>query len=244
MEKQPGLPGAVAGEWGRTGPLGTNVEVVDSCVAQEAAPIYRLQSVTDRDQLIEQHQHLVLVTIKRMLPKVPIAIDTEDLKGAGYVALVQAADGFDAARGVKFQTWAISKIRGAVLEYLRQEDWVPRSVRAKQRRGDEVVIVRQVSLEAEREGEEGSALLDRLASEDPRPDQSAQQSFEQNRIRSLIRWLPATERAVCNLRYQEGMARDVIAQAHGLPESRVRQIEQRGLKRVRAWIRDRCHDQV
>ncbi|MBM3459962.1 MAG: sigma-70 family RNA polymerase sigma factor, partial [Armatimonadetes bacterium] len=57
----------------------------------------------------------------------------EDLDQEGYMALVKAVDHFDPLRKVKFESYAISTIRGAMLEYLRREDWVPRSVRAKQK---------------------------------------------------------------------------------------------------------------
>jgi len=64
---------------------------------------------------------------------VPVKIQPEDLDQEGLIALVKSVDHFDPRRKVKFESYAISTIRGAMLEYLRREDWVPRSVRTKQK---------------------------------------------------------------------------------------------------------------
>src|SRR5688572_13691088 len=73
----------------------------------------------DRDELIRTHMHLVPITRKRVVPVVPWRV---------------AADTFDHERGIAFRTYASSRIRGAMLEYLRQEDWLPRSIRDWQKR--------------------------------------------------------------------------------------------------------------
>src|ERR671916_2557854 len=59
----------------------------------------------------------------------PGGLDREDLVGAGVIGLVKSVDQFDSSRDVKFETYAIALIRGAILELLRGEDWAPRSVR-------------------------------------------------------------------------------------------------------------------
>lgn len=86
-----------------------------------------------RTKLIEHFRYLITKTRQRIIPTVPVRIAAEDLDQEGYIALVKAVDQFDIQRKVKFESYAISMVRGAMLEYLRREDWVPRSVRTKQK---------------------------------------------------------------------------------------------------------------
>jgi RNA polymerase sigma factor for flagellar operon FliA len=86
-----------------------------------------------RDQLIEAYGRLVELTRHRIVPGVPNRLDAADLLQVGYIALVKAVDRFDPARACQFESFAISMIRGAMLEMLRREDWAPRGVRAAQK---------------------------------------------------------------------------------------------------------------
>ncbi len=90
-------------------------------------------SLRARDTIIEHYTYLITKTRQRIIPTVPVKIAAEDLEQEGLIALVKAVDHFDPRRKVKFESYAISMIRGAMLEYLRREDWVPRSVRTKQK---------------------------------------------------------------------------------------------------------------
>jgi RNA polymerase sigma factor for flagellar operon FliA len=82
-----------------------------------------------RDQIINQYAYLVKITAGRVVTSLPPNLEREDLIGAGVMGLIKAVDQFDTSRQVKFETYAIALIRGAILEMLREEDWVPRSVR-------------------------------------------------------------------------------------------------------------------
>jgi RNA polymerase sigma factor for flagellar operon FliA len=84
-----------------------------------------------RADLINHYSYLVKITAGRLVTSLPGGLDREDLVGAGVVGLVKSVDGFDPSRDVKFETYAIALIRGAILEMLRDEDWVPRSIREK-----------------------------------------------------------------------------------------------------------------
>jgi RNA polymerase sigma factor for flagellar operon FliA len=86
-----------------------------------------------RNAIIEHYRYLITKTRQRIIPSVPVKILPEDLDQEGLIALVKAVDHFDPRRKVKFESYAISTVRGAMLEYLRREDWVPRSVRTKQK---------------------------------------------------------------------------------------------------------------
>lgn len=86
-----------------------------------------------RDALIQRYSHLVSITAGRLFGPMPCGVEREDLVGAGVIGLVKAVDQFDPRRGIKFETYAITLIRGAILEMLRGDDWVPRLVRDQQK---------------------------------------------------------------------------------------------------------------
>ena len=87
--------------------------------------------VKARAQIINQYAYLVKITAGRVVSSLPPSLERDDLVSAGVVGLIKAVDQFDTNRQVKFETYAIALIRGAILEMLREEDWVPRSVRER-----------------------------------------------------------------------------------------------------------------
>src|SRR5512138_2144436 len=84
-----------------------------------------------RAQIISQYAYLVKITAGRVVSSLPPSLERDDLVSAGALGLIKAVDQFDAGRQVKFETYAIALIRGAILEMLREEDWVPRSIRER-----------------------------------------------------------------------------------------------------------------
>jgi RNA polymerase sigma factor for flagellar operon FliA len=85
-----------------------------------------------RGRLVLHYSPLVKFTVDRMAGW-PQRVDRADLASYGLFGLIDAIEKFDPGRGFKFETYAISRIRGAILDELRLIDWVPRSVRAKAR---------------------------------------------------------------------------------------------------------------
>ncbi len=84
---------------------------------------------TLRNRLIEHYLYLVRYNAERIGAKLPDEVDVDDLMSAGIFGLVDAIDAFDLDRGVKFETYCAPRIRGAILDELRNMDWVPRLVR-------------------------------------------------------------------------------------------------------------------
>jgi RNA polymerase sigma factor for flagellar operon FliA len=84
-----------------------------------------------RNLLIERYLPLVRYISERLLVSLPKSIDVEDLQSAGVFGLMDAIDGFDLERGIKFKTYCTTRIRGSILDELRSQDWVPRLVRLK-----------------------------------------------------------------------------------------------------------------
>ena len=86
-----------------------------------------------REQLILQYSPLVKYVAGRVAVGLPQNVEQSDLVSYGIFGLIDAIDKFDPGRGFKFETYAISRIKGAIIDELRSIDWVPRSVRAKAR---------------------------------------------------------------------------------------------------------------
>lgn len=88
---------------------------------------------TSRDALIVHFSPLVKYVAGRVAVGLPQNVEQADLASYGMFGLIDAIEKFEPERGFKFETYAISRIKGAILDELRSMDWVPRSVRAKAR---------------------------------------------------------------------------------------------------------------
>ncbi len=86
-----------------------------------------------KDKLIVHYSPLVKYVASRVAVGLPQNIDQADLVSYGMFGLMDALDKFDTSRNIKFETYAIARIKGAIIDELRSIDWVPRSVRAKAR---------------------------------------------------------------------------------------------------------------
>ena len=84
-----------------------------------------------RDRLVETYLPLVRYNAERIWQRLPDGVELDDLISAGVFGLMDAIDAFDPDRGVKFETYCVPRIRGAMLDELRNMDWVPRLVRSK-----------------------------------------------------------------------------------------------------------------
>ena len=86
-----------------------------------------------RQKLLSKYVPLVRNVASRMAMGFPRSVELSDLVNTGVIGLIEAFGNFDPGRGVKFETYAVPRIRGAILDELRALDWVPRSTRAKSR---------------------------------------------------------------------------------------------------------------
>ncbi len=84
-----------------------------------------------RNRLVERYLPLVKYNGERIWARLPEGVELDDLLSAGVFGLMDAIDAFDLSRGVKFETYCVPRIRGAMLDELRTMDWVPRLVRSK-----------------------------------------------------------------------------------------------------------------
>ena len=98
------------------------------------------KSVAIRDRLIRQYMPLVKSVAGRVSTGMPDSVEFDDLVGFGQFGLLDAINKFDIDKGVKFKTYATTRIRGAIFDELRELDWVPRSVRQKSREIEDTIV--------------------------------------------------------------------------------------------------------
>jgi len=89
---------------------------------------------TSEDQLVRAHLHLVGQAVSELARRLPSHVNRDDLSSAAMLGLAQAARSWDPDRGASFERHAATRIRGALLDELRDSDWASRSVRSRARR--------------------------------------------------------------------------------------------------------------
>mgnify|MGYP004508325637 FL=1 len=92
-----------------------------------------------REQLIIEYSQLVKLVAGRLSMYLGHNVEYDDLVSYGIFGLIDAIDKFDADKNVKFETYASLRIRGSILDQIRKMDWIPRTVRQRQRKLDEAV---------------------------------------------------------------------------------------------------------
>ncbi len=86
---------------------------------------------TLRNELVERYLSIVKYQAQRIWNRLPDGVELDDLISTGVFGLIDAINAFDLSRGIKFETYCVTRIRGAMLDGLRANDWVPRLVRTK-----------------------------------------------------------------------------------------------------------------
>src|SRR5688572_31411768 len=99
-----------------------------------------------RNRLVEQYLPQVKYNGERIWARLPEGVELDDLISAGVFGLMDAIDAFDMTRGVKFETYCVPRIRGAMLDELRTMDWVPRLVRSKASKLNEATKILEAAL--------------------------------------------------------------------------------------------------
>jgi RNA polymerase sigma factor for flagellar operon FliA len=97
------------------------------------------RSANAREQLLLQYLPLVRRVATRLISTLPRSVRLDDLISAGVMGLLSSLDNFDPNLNIKFETFAVNRIRGAMVDSLRELDWVPRSIRQKARQLDRAI---------------------------------------------------------------------------------------------------------
>ena len=146
---------------------------LDSGIAEVWERYKATHGQRDRDALLLHYRKLVTYVAGRVRNGLPHTIEQDDLVQYGFFGLVDAIEKFQPERGLKFETYALTRIRGAIIDELRTVDWVPRSVRSKIR----VVQTAYVALEG---------LLNRTPTEDEVSERTGFTAFELRAISAQV----------------------------------------------------------
>ena len=214
----------------------------------------------DRNHLVVEHLQLVRHVANRMRRSLPSYVEVEDLVSDGVMGLMDAVEKFEPERGLTFQTYAVYRIRGAIIDSIRAHDWIPRSVRRTQREAElasarlreelgreatdaEVagalgITSRKLSeaLEAASIGLGGEHGLDGVV--DPCPGAEVLLEEESNRqlLMRSVKDLPHRDQLIIALSFFEEMTLSEIGELLGVSESRVCQLRGRALRTLRTQL--------
>ena len=210
-----------------------------------------------RNRLVLQYAPLVKYVAGRLRTRMPDSVDQDDLVSDGVLGLMDAIERFEPARGLSFQTFAVPRIRGAIIDGMRSMDFVPRSVRDKLR----LVARARVSLEEQlgrlpedievakvvgipvqklrdlrRQANSNHANLDDfdLADElSSAADHPIEQGDTNASLMRVVDQLAERDQVIIALYYFEGLTLAEIGQVLGVTESRVSQVHRRATMTLR-----------
>ncbi len=216
------------------------------------------------DELVLRHAELVKRIAYHLAGRLPPSVSVDDLIQAGMLGLMEAAANYAANRGASFETYAGIRIRGAMIDALRKQDWAPRSVHRQARavaaavreveqrtgrdaRDVEIAEEMGVSLEEYHQAVQDAAScqlasLDETGSanctdaSDPFRDVASDQF--RSALTQAIERLPERERLVMSLYYSEGLNLKEIGAVLDVTESRACQLHGQALVRLRARLAD------
>ncbi len=224
---------------------------------------------SQRNAFLESHLDLVRYLALRIASRLPATVDVEDLIHDGVVGLLDAFEKFDSTRGIRFRTYAESRVRGAILDGLRQKDWRPRSVRLMQRdleatigmissvhgrkaTEEEIARAMGVDMKTYRELLQDLSVGPILSLEElptsadpvsaggiPNPDTCLEKRELTSALAAELKQLPQRERQVMELYYHEELNMREVGVVLGVTESRVCQLHAQAAARLRAGLRSR-----
>ena len=219
-----------------------------------------------RDRLVVRYTPLVRVVAHRVLVGLPTHVDHADLTQSGIFALIDAIERFDPRRCPRFESFAVQRIRGAILDELRAQDWVPRTVRGRVReleRAQERLerqlqraatdreiaaemhlpvrevqgLIRQVQVVSVEALEEISGgVADLFTDAAPDPMSVVQARETMRQLNAAVAGLGERDRTVVQLYYLENRTLAEIGRLLGVTESRVCQLHARLVERLRGRL--------
>jgi RNA polymerase sigma factor for flagellar operon FliA len=96
--------------------------------------MYTAHGKSDKNDLLKQHAPLVKKLAHQLKAKLPPSVEVDDLIQAGMIGLLDAVNRYEETHGAQFETYAVQRIRGSMLDELRSSDWMPRSMRQNMRK--------------------------------------------------------------------------------------------------------------
>ncbi|MBP0596948.1 RNA polymerase sigma factor FliA [Herbaspirillum sp. LeCh32-8] len=101
--------------------------------------MYNVKGKTGKNDMLELHAPLVKKLAHQMKAKLPPSVEVDDLIQAGMMGLLDAVNRYEETHGAQFETYAVQRIRGAMLDELRSSDWLPRSIRQNARKVEDAL---------------------------------------------------------------------------------------------------------
>ena len=212
----------------------------------------------ERDRLVQESWPLVRRVALQVASRLPTQVELSDLTQAGFLGLLDAASRYDEAKGVRFSTYAELRIRGSILDGLRELDWVPRSVRRRRRELEAAVGRLEARLERAPNETELAVELGLSVSDLGRIEPVAEMVETTDELDSLVRdphaidphevlahrelfrilvdaidSLTEKERLVMTLYYYEDLTMKEVGEVLGVNESRVSQIHKKAVRTLR-----------
>ena len=200
------------------------------------------ETPAERDRLIASHLGLVHHVARQVSRRLAVDVDFDELVSAGTIGLMNAVDSFDISRGNTFSTFAAPRIRGAILDELRRQDHLPRSLRRKMR---DITTAREALSRADAQAPTDQMVADNTNPRSGTPSQSVAGTTaemietdlthreEVEAMREAIVDLKEQERMVLSLYYFEELKLHEIGKIIELTESRVSQIRSRAVAKLR-----------
>ncbi len=190
--------------------------------------------------LVERHLGLVRQVARRLHGRLPGCVQVDDLVSAGYVGLCQAAQRFEPARGVQFRTYAQERVRGAMIDWLRAMDYIPRRTR-QSTPPDEIPMKVSYDHPAvdSREGPYGfrpTAEYPGWGMLLPGPNGCPVAHAMAQEWPAIYHGLHPIEQRIVDMRYREEKTLKAIGAHLGLHESRICQMHTEILARWRLWV--------
>lgn len=101
--------------------------------------MYNVKGKTGKNDMLELHAPLVKKLAHQLKAKLPPSVEVDDLIQAGMMGLLDAVNRYEETHGAQFETYAVQRIRGAMLDELRSSDWLPRSIRQNARKVEDAI---------------------------------------------------------------------------------------------------------
>ena len=213
-----------------------------------------------REQLIIEYAQLVRLVAGRLSMYLGHNVEYDDLVSYGIFGLIDAIDKFNLEKNVKFETYASLRIRGAILDQIRKMDWIPRSVRQRQRKIDEAMkqiemrtgktasdeeLAKQLGLTDEElcswqtqlKVTNVVSLNELIDSVHPvrfsQPEEVVEEAELKEKLAESLELLTEKERRVIELYYYEDMTLKEISKILEVSESRISQLHTKALNKMR-----------
>ncbi len=214
-----------------------------------------------RNRLVLQYSPLVKYVAGRVRSGLPRSVDPADLVSDGVLGLMDAIEKFEPERGLQFQTYAVPRIRGAIIDGIRAVDWVPRSVRRQLRAVDlartdleqrlsrtpteeELAAELQMTIAALREiceranflGEDDVDDLEAITDVEPGFTEALEDEETRALMMAAVHQLPERDKIIIAMYFFEGLTLGEIGLVLGVTESRVCQLRSRATRSLQQLL--------